>query len=67
MYFFTLLSCSHAENNGSFVAEKKNQDFGYDELDKRVLYVRGCFHLFINLKHYTSYYKQPACLYLRLY
>lgn len=26
----------------------------------------GCFHLFINLKHYTSYYKQPVCLCLKL-
>lgn len=26
----------------------------------------GCFHLFINLKHYTSYYKQPVCLHLKL-
>lgn len=26
----------------------------------------GCFHLFINLKHYTSYYKQLVCLCLRL-
>lgn len=43
MHFFTLLSCSHAENNGSFVTEKQNQDFGYDELDKRVLYVNGLF------------------------
>lgn len=26
----------------------------------------GCFHLFINLQHYTSYYKQPVCLCLKL-
>lgn len=26
----------------------------------------ACFHLFINLKHYTSYYKQPVCLLLKL-
>lgn len=26
----------------------------------------GCFHLFINLKHYTLYYKQAVCLGLKL-